>query len=415
MLGGNPEFTAVAELKARGLDPAETPEEYEAAWDEALAAAEAAVKAEYEQVHELGGLYVLGTERHESRRIDNQLRGRAGRQGDPGQSRFYLSLQDDLMRMFNAAIVDRVMQTTGMDDNVPIESKVVSRSIQSAQAQVEAQHFETRKNVLKYDDVMNRQRVVVYDERRRVLEGENLEDQIRDFINDVVGDYAQSMQGGELANENRDMDKILKDLRMVYPVSLTPEELEEAAGGAGGLTPELLAEQLTSDAQHAYDEKEEAVGEERMRDLERRVVMQVLDKKWREHLYEMDYLKEGIGLRSMAQREPIVEYQREGYQLFQAMMESVKEDAVGTLFRLEVKAPESEAAPAGGMGVPAALAGLVDAKPTPAAALTYSAPSEDGSVEQRRVSADGATTTRAQVKKAASSNRADRRKERKGN
>ena len=415
MLGGNPEFTAVAELKARGLDPAETPEEDEAAWDEALAAAEAAVKAEYEQVHELGGLYVLGTERHESRRIDNQLRGRAGRQGDPGQSRFYLSLQDDLMRMFNAAIVDRVMQTTGMDDNVPIESKVVSRSIQSAQAQVEAQHFETRKNVLKYDDVMNRQRVVVYDERRRVLEGENLEDQIRDFINDVVGDYAQSMQGGELANENRDMDKILKDLRMVYPVSLTPEELEEAAGGAGGLTPELLAEQLTSDAQHAYDEKEEAVGEERMRDLERRVVMQVLDKKWREHLYEMDYLKEGIGLRSMAQREPIVEYQREGYQLFQAMMESVKEDAVGTLFRLEVKAPESEAAPAGGMGVPAALAGLVDAKPTPAAALTYSAPSEDGSVEQRRVSADGATTTRAQVKKAASSNRADRRQARKGN
>src|SRR5690606_33363161 len=152
MLGGNPEFRAVAELRARGLDPAETPEEYEAAWDEAFANAEAAVQAEYEEVRELGGLYVLGTERHESRRIDNQLRGRAGRQGDPGESRFYLSLEDDLMRMFNAAIVDRVMQTTGMDDSVPIESKVVSRSIQSAQGQVEAQHFETRKNVLKYDD-----------------------------------------------------------------------------------------------------------------------------------------------------------------------------------------------------------------------------------------------------------------------
>src|SRR5690606_35456837 len=155
----------------------------------------AAVQAEYEEVRELGGLYVLGTERHESRRIDNQLRGRAGRQGDPGESRFYLSLEDDLMRMFNAAIVDRVMQTTGMDDSVPSESKVVSRSIQSAQGQVEAQHFETRKNVLKYDDVMNRQRVVIYDERRRVLEGEDLEDQIRDFINDVVGDYAQTIRG----------------------------------------------------------------------------------------------------------------------------------------------------------------------------------------------------------------------------
>ncbi|USQ75280.1 preprotein translocase subunit SecA [Ornithinimicrobium cryptoxanthini] len=417
MLGGNPEFRAVAELKARGLDPAETPEEYEEAWDGAITAAEEAVQTEYEAVRGFGGLYVLGTERHESRRIDNQLRGRAGRQGDPGESRFYLSLEDDLMRMFNAAIVDRVMQTTGMDDSVPIESKVVSRSIQSAQAQVEAQHFETRKNVLKYDDVMNRQRVVVYDERRRVLEGEDLEDQIRDFINDVVGDYAQTLRGDEVDGESQDMDKVLAELRTVYPVSLTVEELEAAMGAVGGPTPELLAEQLTSDAQHAYDEKETLVGEDVMRDVERRVVMQVLDRKWREHLYEMDYLKEGIGLRSMAQREPIVEYQREGYQLFQAMMESVKEDAVRTLFRLEVKPREAagDAEQAGGLAVPAALAGLVDAKPTPAAALTYSAPSEDGSVEQRRVTADGATTTKAPVKSAATGNRAERRKARKGN
>jgi preprotein translocase subunit SecA len=410
MLGGNPEFRAVAELRSRGLDPAETPEEYEAAWDEAYANAEAAVQAEYEEVRELGGLYVLGTERHESRRIDNQLRGRAGRQGDPGESRFYLSLEDDLMRMFNAAIVDRVMQTTGMEDSVPIESKVVSRSIQSAQAQVEAQHFETRKNVLKYDDVMNRQRVVIYDERRRVLEGEDLEDQIRDFINDVVGDYAQTIRGDEADKEAQDMDQVLADLRTVYPVSLTATELEQAVGGSA-VTPELLAEQLTSDAQHAYDEKEILVGEEQMRDIERRVVMQVLDRKWREHLYEMDYLKEGIGLRSMAQREPIVEYQREGYQLFQAMMESVKEDAVRTLFRLEVKPAESDAAQSGGLAVPAALAGMVDAKPTPAAALTYSAPSEDGSVEQRRGSPDGATMTRTETKKSAeAANRAERRR-----
>src|SRR5699024_9341006 len=197
------------------------PEEYEEAWDEALAAAEEAVQEEYQEVHDLGGLYVLGTERHESRRIDNQLRGRAGRQGDPGESRFYLSLEDDLMRMFTAAIVDRVMQTTGMDDSVPIESKVVSRSIQSAQAQVESQHFETRKNVLKYDDVMNRQRLVIYDERRRVLEGEDLEDQIRDFINDVVGDVAQAVHGDELNHEEQDLPRMLEELRAIYPISPT--------------------------------------------------------------------------------------------------------------------------------------------------------------------------------------------------
>ena len=181
MLGGNPEFRAVAALKERGLDPHETPEEYEAAWDEALAAAEAAVAAEHDEVTELGGLYVLGTERHESRRIDNQLRGRSGRQGDPGESRFYLSLEDHLMRLFNAGLVDRVMTTAKLEDDQPIESKLVSRSIQSAQAQVEAQNFEIRKNVLKYDDVLNRQRTVIYDERRRVLEGEDLHEQLRFF------------------------------------------------------------------------------------------------------------------------------------------------------------------------------------------------------------------------------------------
>ena len=412
MLGGNPEFMAVAELKARGLDPAETPEEYEAAWADALAAAEKAVASEYEEVHALGGLYVLGTERHESRRIDNQLRGRAGRQGDPGESRFYLSLEDDLMRMFNAAIVDRVMQTTGMDDSVPIESKVVSRSIQGAQAQVEAQPFATRKNVLKYDDVMNRQRLVIYDERRRVLEGADLEDQIRDFINDVVGSYAQLLRGDALAEAQEDLSKVVEELQNVYPVSLTSQELEAAAAGSGGLTPQLMAEQLTSDAQHAYDEKEAAVGAEQMRDIERRVVMQVLDKRWREHLYEMDYLKEGIGLRSMAQREPIVEYQREGYDLFQAMMENLKEDTVSTLFRVEVKAAE-ETAGGAGTAVPAALQGLVDAKPAPEGALTYSAPSEDGSVQQRRVGSDGVAQKVATKPKAG--NRAERRKARRGN
>ncbi|MDQ3527363.1 MAG: preprotein translocase subunit SecA, partial [Actinomycetota bacterium] len=324
MLGGNPEFMAVQALKQRGLDPHETPEDYEAAWDDAVVAAETSVSTEHDEVTGLGGLYVLGTERHESRRIDNQLRGRAGRQGDPGESRFYLSLQDDLMRMFNAAMVDRVMQTAGIEDEVPIESRVVSRSIASAQSQVEAQHFETRKNVLKYDDVLNRQREVIYEERRRVLDGQDLHEQVRHFVNDVVGDYVQTTSGSGPV-EDWDLGQLLAELQGVYPVGITEQELQATASG---LTPATLLEQLTSDAQHAYDAREEAVGAEVMRDVERKVVLQVLDRKWREHLYEMDYLKEGIGLRAMAQREPLVEYQREGYQLFAAMMESIKEESV---------------------------------------------------------------------------------------
>ena len=235
MLGGNPEFMAVATLKQRGLDPVETPEEYEAAWDDALAKAEEAVQAEHDEVTGLGGLYVLGTERHESRRIDNQLRGRSGRQGDPGESRFYLSLQDDLMRLFNAAMVDRFMTTAKMDDNVPIESKLVTRSIQSAQGQVEGRNFEIRKNVLKYDDVLNRQRTVIYDERRRVLEGEDLHEQIRHFVNDVISGYVDA-ETAEGFPEDWDLERLWTALKTLYPVSVTPEEVEEAAGGRSALT-----------------------------------------------------------------------------------------------------------------------------------------------------------------------------------
>ncbi len=333
MLGGNPEFMAVATLKQRGLDPVETPEDYEAAWDEALVKAEEAVQAEHDEVTGLGGLYVLGTERHESRRIDNQLRGRSGRQGDPGESRFYLSLQDDLMRLFNAAMVDRFMTTAKMEDDVPIESKMVSRSIQSAQGQVEGRNFEIRKNVLKYDDVLNRQRTVIYDERRRVLEGEDLHEQIRHFINDVVGGYVDAETAEGFADD-WDLDRLWTALKTLYPVSVTPEAVVEAADGS--LTPDSLREAITSDAHHAYDAREEQLGEEVMREVERRVVLSVLDRKWREHLYEMDYLQEGIGLRAMAQRDPLVEYQREGFQLFEAMNDSIKEESVGYLFNVQV-------------------------------------------------------------------------------
>ena len=344
MLGGNPEFMAVATLKQQGLDPVETPEEYEAAWDAALVKAEEAVQAEHDEVTSLGGLYVLGTERHESRRIDNQLRGRSGRQGDPGESRFYLSLQDDLMRLFNAAMVDRFMTTAKMEDDVPIESKMVSRSIQSAQGQVEGRNFEIRKNVLKYDDVLNRQRTVIYDERRRVLEGEDLHEQIRHFINDVVGGYVDAETAEGFADD-WDLDRLWTALKTLYPVSVTPEEVQAAEGGS--LTADSLREYITSDAHHAYDAREEQLGEEVMREVERRVVLSVLDRKWREHLYEMDYLQEGIGLRAMAQRDPLVEYQREGFQLFEAMNESIKEESVGYLFNVQVDVDQpQDAAPA---------------------------------------------------------------------
>ncbi|EWT00831.1 preprotein translocase subunit SecA [Intrasporangium oryzae NRRL B-24470] len=336
MLGGNSEFRAVTELKRRGLDPEETPEEYEAAWDEALAKAEEAVAAEHEEVTALGGLYVLGTERHESRRIDNQLRGRSGRQGDPGESRFYLSLHDDLMRLFNAGLVDRFMQTAGMEDNVPIESKMVTNSIQKAQGAVEAQNYEIRKNVLKYDDVMNRQRQVIYDERRAVLMGEDLHEQLRMFVNDVVGGYVDAATAEGFAGD-WDLERLWDALRQVFPVSVTIEQVEELAGGRQSITADLLREQLMSDAHHAYDQREATLGDETMREVERRVVLSVLDRKWREHLYEMDYLQEGIGLRAMAQRDPLIEYQREGYQLFEAMMDAIKEESVANLFSVQVE------------------------------------------------------------------------------
>ncbi len=430
MLGGNSEFRAVAELKRRGLDPEQTPEEYEAAWDDTLAQMEAAVAAEHDEVVQLGGLYVLGTERHESRRIDNQLRGRSGRQGDPGESRFYLSLQDDLMRLFNGAMVDRFMQTARMDDDIPIESKLVSRSIASAQSQVESRNYEIRKNVLKYDDVMNRQRQVIYEERRQVLMGADIHEQVRGFINDVVEGYVDAETSAGFV-EDWDLDQLWTALRTLYPVGVSEAEVAEHAGGRSGISNAVLKEVLTSDAHHAYDAREAELGEETMREVERRVILSVLDRKWREHLYEMDYLQEGIGLRAMAQRDPLVEYQREGYELFSAMMESIKEEAVGYLYNVEVQVNEPQpepTAPAVAAGRPVTVQEMMaaatgaphdaesevgrdgaPAQPQDAAAhspgapaqpaarvsalglqssnrpqgLTYTAPSGDGGVEQR--------------------------------
>jgi len=394
MLGGNAEALAAADLARRGIDPVEDPEGYESAWKPAIAAAEAGVKNEHEEVVGLGGLYVLSTERHESRRIDNQFRGRSGRQGDPGESQFYLSLDDDLMRLFKADMVNAFLQRFNVPDDVPIEAKMVSNAIRSAQSQVEAQNFEIRKDVLKYDDVLNRQRLVIYDERRRVLQGENIEEQVRDFINDTVSGYVKSVTS-EGYPESWDLEKMWDALKQLYPVKVSLEEIvDESGGDIGGLSADLLNAVLVEDAESAYTAREEELGEEVARELERRVILSVLDRKWREHLYEMDYLRDGIGLRAMAQRDPLIEYQREGFDLFTAMMDSIKEETVGYLFHVEVEVAaevEEEAVEA-----IEAIEGLVDTTRTNAGAalglqakglgpqrpqhLEYSAPDADGGV-----------------------------------
>jgi preprotein translocase subunit SecA len=344
MLGGNPESMASQELAGRGLSPVETPEDYEAAWPGALEKAEAAVAAEHEEVVGLGGLYVLGTERHDSRRIDNQLRGRSGRQGDPGESRFYLSLGDDLMQLFNAHMVEAIMERLNLPEDVPIESKMVSRSIRSAQTQIEQQNFEIRKNVLKYDEVLNKQRTVIYDERRRVLQGEDLHEEIAHMVDDVIAAYVDGATA-EGYVEDWDLDTLWTNLKSLYPVGVTVEELDQRSGG--GLSAEFLAEELAADAQEAYARREESLGEGAdgepiMRELERRVLLSVLDRRWREHLYEMDYLQEGIGLRGYGQRDPLVEYQREAFTMFTVMMEGIKEESVGFLFYAEVNVEEPD-------------------------------------------------------------------------
>jgi preprotein translocase subunit SecA len=363
MLGGNPEFVADTELHQRGLSPVETPEDYEKAWPEAVEKAKRAVAEEHEEVVALGGLYVLGTERHESRRIDNQLRGRSGRQGDPGESRFYLSLEDDLMRMFNSEKVAHFMEWLKTPPEVPIESKAVSRSIRSAQTQVEQQNFEIRKDVLKYDDVLNRQRKVIYQERREVLEGADLHEQIRQMIDEVITAYVTGATEDGFPEE-WDLDRLWAAFGELYHPKLTiTDVIEEVGGDRAGLSRDFLIEVLREDAQNSYDAREEELTPDVMRELERRVVLSVLDRKWREHLYEMDYLREGIGLRAMAQRDPLIEYQREGYDLFNSMMEGIKEESVGNLFNLQVEVQENPIVEDEVDGAAAAPPGLRPAQP----------------------------------------------------
>ena len=368
MLGGNPEFMADFELQRRGISPVDNAAEYEKHWPEEIARQKAAVAKGHEEVIALGGLYVLGTERHESRRIDNQLRGRSGRQGDPGESRFYLSLQDELMRRFNSGMVERFLTAAGIPEDAPIESKMVSNAIRSAQTQVESQNFEMRKNVLKYDDVMNRQRQVVYGERRMVLEGADIQEQVATFVSDTLTAYV-SAATAEGYSEDWDLETLWNALKTIYPISFTIDELVAKVGSRSGLDADFLTAAVIQDCKSAYEKREESLGAEVMRELERKVLLSVLDRKWREHLYEMDYLQEGIGLRAMAQRDPLVEYQREGFDLFSAMMDAIKEEIAGFLFNIEVTVEASSNEVTG--------AGL-EAKSLPTSGLQYTAADENG-------------------------------------
>ena len=367
MLGGNAEFLAVQQMAKLGLDPDEQPEEYEAKWDAVFEGLKAEVATEAARVLEVGGLYVLGTERHESRRIDNQLRGRSGRQGDPGESRFYLSLTDDLMRLFNSGAAAALMNRSSVPDDSAIESGVVSRAIASAQSQVEGRNAEIRKNILKYDDVMNRQREAIYADRRQILQGEDISATFQEFLEEVI---TQVVQRTELESNvsSWDLESLWAELKAIYPIGLEISEVLEEAGSRTKLSSGWLASEVLSDAKLAYQKRTDEIGEALMRELERRVMLSVVDRKWRDHLYEMDYLKEGIGLRAMAQRDPLIEYQREGYAMFLEMMAGVREEAVQFLFNVEIKQ------------------NLPEVQQEQPAQLTYSAPTEQGKVDVHKES-----------------------------
>ena len=328
-LGGNPEELAKLELRKRDIDP--DSDEWEREYRKVHDALVAETAAEQEKVLAAGGLYVLGTERHESRRIDNQLRGRSGRQGDPGESRFYLSLEDDLMRRFRGEQVQSLMQRLKVPEDVPIENKMVTRSIERAQRQVESQNFETRKNVLKYDEVMNRQREVIYTWRQKVLQEQDTEELVRGWIEEAVEEQVLVGVSDEISPTEWDWEELTRLIDQLYPSSVRREDVIRP-----GVEVQEVVDAFVADAQAAYDRREADFGSGLLRRLERSVVLNIVDTKWREQLAEMDYLRSGIGLRAMGQRDPLTEYQREAYDMFSDMVASIKSDSVRYLFRAQM-------------------------------------------------------------------------------
>jgi preprotein translocase subunit SecA len=289
-----------------------------------------------EGVLDLGGLYVLGTERHEARRIDNQLRGRSGRQGDPGESRFYLSAQDDLVRLFAGDRIYRIIERFKIPEDQPMEAKILSRQIESAQKKVEEQNFVARKNVLKYDDVMNKQRVVIYEQRRRVLEGDDFSEEVKGWIDEVVERAVDAFVDPE--TDQVDVEALTGHMQQLYNSEITADELREDKVTDRN----ALVEEFIEDAREEYVAKEEELGSDLMRELERFVILQVVDTRWREHLENMDYLREGVGLRSLAQKDPLVEYTSEGHQMFQELNALIREEVLGTLFHAQLAPEDAE-------------------------------------------------------------------------
>ncbi len=331
-LGGNPDGMARTELKRRGVthdDPS-----YEELEHKLTQEFENQITPDKQLVIDAGGLYVVGTERHESRRIDNQLRGRSGRQGDPGESRFYLSLEDDLMRRFQGEWVTGIMDRLRLPEDQPIEANMVSKAIERAQRQVESQNFEIRKNVLKYDEVMNRQREVIYDWRRSILEGTAEDDLLGDWIETAIAEVVESEISSDVPRSDWDWEALHRELSQVYPTTIDSSTVSGSADD--------VVEYAVQEALDAYAKREEDLGSDLLRQVERSVMLSVIDNKWREHLSDMDYLRAGIGLRAMGQRDPLSEYQREAYDMFTEMVDAVKRDAVRYLFRVELAKPTTE-------------------------------------------------------------------------
>jgi len=327
LLGGNPEFMAREQLQKSGIDPLKATQEQ---WEKALADAMRVTGDAHNKVIDMGGLHILGTERHEARRIDNQLRGRAGRQGDPGSSRFYLCLEDDLMRIFGSERISGLMARIGMSEGVPIEHKMVSRAIERAQRQVEGQNFSIRKHLLEYDDVMNKQRETIYKMRKEILEGKDMKSYIQELMGTLVEWHLDSYANKEKNLEDWDVEALKQALGTQFGINLDDLRFDWET-----LTHDELREKMLATLNAAYEEKERILTPARMREFERIIMLQVIDSQWKDHLQSMDYLKEGIGLRGYGQRDPLVEYKKESYDMFQAMMDRIEEESVRYLFLIQ--------------------------------------------------------------------------------
>ena len=327
LLGGNPEFLTLQTLREKGLDAATMPkEEYERIqkhWIEVC-------PREHDEVVAMGGLHILGTERHEARRIDNQLRGRSGRQGDPGSSRFYLSLEDDLMRIFASDRISGIMQSLGMDEGVPIESKLITRQIERAQKQVEARNFEIRKHLLEYDDVMNKQREAIYAIRRDLLEGADQREYILELANDILMDMMDKYTPREKSPDTWDLEGLRVSLGNQFGV-----DMAQLGFNPQDVTYAELGEKLPEKVRSLYEDKEKRLGTEYIRFQERMIMLQVLDMQWKDHLWSLDHLKEGIGLRGYGQRDPLIEYKKESFNMFEELRTRIEEETIRFLYLFE--------------------------------------------------------------------------------